>query len=177
MTPRLWLLCPLLLSCSTQPPGDGRSSDASPNQGAAAALDTVRGELHVVGSEPARQLVLKRGDGSLSLSVDRAALLWRADGMDVCLRLEHRDGKSFVRGYSIRAIGGSGAVDGIVRIRSDSAVLERPAAPPLPLGSPQANADLAPDSRAALTSSATAMLGRPVLPLDSLSNSCDSARR
>lgn len=102
-----------------------------PNQHAEAgpmAADTARGLVAVVGADPATRVVMRTPDGDLPLTGEHAAALRRAAGIEVwAAGRRAADGALEVEAYRVRSADGLEAVDGVLEMDGDAAVLVTPA--------------------------------------------------
>lgn len=102
--------CALALVACARPGGAGESAGSE----SAAAGDTLRGTVEVVGSEPATSVVLRTADGGAVALEGGRALLERAAGLEV--RVEGARGPRAFRvdRMVVRAANGIPATDGVL---------------------------------------------------------------
>ena len=114
------MACALALAACAPAGGAGEAAEAD----SAAAGDTLRGTVEVVGSEPATSVVLRTADGRVVALDGARPLLDRAAGLEVRV-----DGTATPRAFHVarmivRAANGIPAVDGLLARTDDGWFLE-----------------------------------------------------
>jgi hypothetical protein len=103
------------------------SGACAPNhgeEGSPMAADTARGIVEIVGAEPITSVRIATADGRLTLTGPDADGLRLAAGTEVWVAGTREAGDGFrIEAFAVRAIDGMAAVDGILELDGDAAVL------------------------------------------------------
>lgn len=103
--------------------GDARGPDAAADT---VATDTVRGTVAVVGADPVTHVVLRIGDGTVSVEGPATDGLRRVNGLGVEAAGRVDGAAMHVTDFRVREAEGLPAADGILEIHGDTAVLIGP---------------------------------------------------
>lgn len=114
-------------ACGGNRSGPDAGDEARQGMVGAEATDSARGIVAVVGADPATMVVVRTADGPVTIRGPVADTLRAINGVEVQVSgTERGDGSLEASSFRVRSADGLPAVDGILEIQGDTAVLTGP---------------------------------------------------